>query len=151
MRANRTAWPPSAIMLLIFGVVLVLMGLYFLVLRPSLLPEDMRYIGASQAQIESSAPRLANWLGWVFGVMGGYISATGILAITLAATSFRDRDWRAVAGVLIAGLGSIGWMTVVNFLIDSDFRWVLLGIALFWVSSIGLFCFEAGSCGDKAA
>ena len=145
MKRNEANWPLSAILLLLFGAALVLMGLYFLLLRPPLLPEDLRYIGATQTQLESGTPRLAYWLGWVFRVMGGYISATGILVITLAATSFRARNGRAVAGVAIAGFISIGWMTIVNFVIDSDFKWVLLGIALLWAGGVVLFWFEARS------
>jgi hypothetical protein len=33
-------------------------------------------------------------------------------------------------------------MTVVNFMIDSDFKWVLLGMALLWASSLVLFVIE---------
>lgn len=34
---------------------------------------------------------------------------------------------RAGLAALIASLpGSIGWMTVVNFMLDSDFKWLLL-------------------------
>jgi hypothetical protein len=44
---------------------------------------------------------------------------------------------------LIGGVASIGWMAAVNFMIDSDFKWVLLGMALLWACSLVLFCFEA--------
>ena len=37
--------------------------------------------------------------------------------------------------VAIAGLTSIGWMASVNFLIDSDFKWPLLGLALLWTTA----------------
>ena len=42
----------------------------------------------------------------------------------------------------IAGLASIGLMTFVNFTIDSDFKWVLLGAALLWACSMALFWIE---------
>ncbi|MFC4950964.1 hypothetical protein [Pseudonocardia sp. GCM10023141] len=32
-----------------------------------------------------------------------------------------------------AGVTSIGWMAAVNFMIRSDFRWALLGLAGLWV------------------
>ena len=38
------------------GFILVGLGLYFIFLRPPLLPEDLRYIGASLAQIQNTLP-----------------------------------------------------------------------------------------------
>ena len=37
---------------------------------------------------------------------------------------------------------AVGWMTAVNFMIDSDFKWVLLAMALLWACSLVLFWFE---------
>ena len=59
-------------------------GLYFIVLRPPLLPEDMRYMGLSAGQLDIVRPNLEAWLGQVFRVFGGYVLATGILTVTLA-------------------------------------------------------------------
>jgi hypothetical protein len=42
-------------------------------------------------------------------------------------------------GASIAGAASIGWMAVVNFLIGSDFKWILLAMALVWACSLVLF------------
>jgi hypothetical protein len=134
--------PPSSTLLLLFGVGLVLMGLYFIFLRPALLPEDLRFIGASPAQLETTAPHLSIWLTQVFRVMGGYIAATGVLTVTLAVTSFRLRERAAAVGALLAGLASIVWMATVNFMIDSDFKWVLLGGVILWASSMLLFWLE---------
>jgi hypothetical protein len=36
-------------------------------------------------------------------------------------------------------------MTAVNFVINSDFKWVLLGMAVLWASSLVVFCFEKNS------
>ena len=135
-------WPISSILLSLFGAALAAMGLYFMLVRPALLPEDLRYIAQSTAQLDASAPRLTSWLLLVFRAMGGYGLATGVLTITLAATSFRARHSGAAAGVLIAGVASIGWMVAVNFVIDSDYRWLVLGIALLWASSLALFWLE---------
>src|SRR6476620_6894393 len=136
-------WTPSSIVLILTGVALIGTGLYFVVLRPPLLPEDVRYMGLPAAQFDILRPRLEAWLTHVFRVMGGYVSATGVLAVTLAATSFRAHQPWAAIGALIGGVASIGWMAAVNFMIDSDFKWVLLGMALLWACSLVLFCFEA--------
>lgn len=75
--------------------------------------------------------------------MGGYVTASGVLAFTLAVTAFRQRLPWAIAGVTIAGAASIGWMAAVNFMIDTDFKWVLLGFALTWAASIAALALEA--------
>jgi hypothetical protein len=108
----------------------------------TLLPEDLRYMGASQTQLESAAPGLTVWLTQVFRVMGGYVSATGILTIAVASTSFRSHHRGAAVASAAAGAASIGWMVIVNFMINSDFKWVLLGAAILWACSMVLFRFE---------
>jgi hypothetical protein len=145
MNPENKPWTPSSIVLIMAGVTLIGVGLYFILLRPPLLPEDIRYMAMSVAQIDSVRPRLELWLAHVFQVMGGYVLATGALTITLAATSFRAHHRGAAVGALIGGAASIGWMAVVNFVIDSDFKWVLLGIALLWACSLVLFCVEKNS------
>jgi hypothetical protein len=136
------SWPPSAILLALAGVTLIGAGLYFLVLRPPLLPEDVRYMGLDGVQLAAVRPRLEAWLTHVFRVMGGYVLATGVLGVTLAATSFRQHRWGAGLGALVGGAVSIGWMAVVNFIIDSDFKWSLLAMAVLWAISIVLFWLE---------
>lgn len=124
-------------------------GLYFILIRTPLLPEDVRYMGVPAAQFDVFRPRLEAWLTHVFRVMGGYVLATGVLTITLAATSFRAHHWGAALGVLIGGAASIGLMAAVNFMIDSDFKWVLFSMALVWALSLGLFWFEKRVSGNQ--
>ncbi len=120
------------------GVILMGMGLYFGFLRPPLLPEDTRFIGASLEQIQTAVPGLQLWLSRVFGVLGGFMAATGMLTVYVAATEFRAEKPGARAVVLISGLTSIGWMAATNFLINSDFKWLLLVFALPWVAALAL-------------
>src|SRR5262249_4820815 len=143
MTSARVAWPASSILIIAFGGLLLLVGLYFLFLRPALLPEDLRYIGVAQPGFDTAAPQLGPWLKQVFRVMGGYIAATGMLTIALGATTFRTREPAAVAGLLLGGLSSIGVMVAINFILDSDFKWQLVAIALVWVSGMTSFWFEA--------
>ena len=118
------------------GLILMGMGAYFAFLRPPLLPEDVRYVGASLAQVQSAIPGFLPWVSRVFGVLGGYMFATGLLTAYLAAASFRDAKPLATAVVVISGLASIGWMAVTNFLIDSDFKWILLAFVLPWFVAV---------------
>jgi hypothetical protein len=142
MRGKETGWPASAILLALSGILLIGVGGYFLFLRPALLLEDIRYMQLTPAELQSVGPRLVLWLNHVFRVMGGYVAATGVLALTLAVTAFRERRPWAIAGATVAGAASIGWMAAVNFMINSDFKWVLLAMALVWASSVVLFWLE---------
>lgn len=139
---NPRPWYPSVLLLVVAAIMLMGTGLYFLFLRPALLPEDIRYMGLSATQLESVRDPLAAWLTHVFRVMGGYVLATGVLAITLALTSYREHHTGAWLGALAGGLSSIGLMTAVNFTIRSDFKWVLLCMALVWAASIIVFWTE---------
>ena len=142
MPPGNKLWTPSSIVLIMAGVALIGVGLYFILLRPPLLPEDIRYMALPAAQFDILRPRLELWVTQVFRVMGGYVLATGVLAVTLAATAFRAHQKGAAIGALIGGAASIGWMAAVNFMIDSDFKWVLLGMTLLWACSLVLFWFE---------
>ena len=115
------------------------MGLYFIFIRPPLLPEDLRYMGSSFQNVNNNITGLATWLQKVFWVMGGYIFTTGLLIVYISCTSFRKRLPGAFGIVALAGISSIGLMTVVNFMIGSDFRWVLLTFTLPWVFALILY------------
>jgi hypothetical protein len=143
MASAKRSWTLSSGLLALAGVTLIAAGLYFMFLRPTLLPEDIRYMGLTEPHLAAIKPRLDAWLTHVFRVMGGYVLATGVLTATLAATSFRRHQWSAWVGSLIAGAASIGLMAVVNFMIASDFKWVLLAMALVWTASLALFPLEA--------
>jgi len=107
-----------------------------------LLPEDTRYIGMPLPELRSSIPGLLDWLEKVFWVMGGYICATGLLTVYVALTSFRSRVRGASVVAALAGLTSVGWMTIVNFIIGSDFKWFLLVFAAVWSFALVLYWFE---------
>ena len=134
--------PYSATVLTLGGILLLGLGLYFVFLRPPLLPEDPRYMGSSLSEIQAVLPGLSFWLRRVFWVMGGYMFTTGLLTVYVALTAFRARAKGAAGIVALAGLASIGWMTVVNFIIASDFKWVLLAFVLPWAAALALYWTE---------
>ncbi len=134
--------PYSVTALALSGFILVGMGLYFIFLRPSLLPEDLLFMNSSSQNIEANLPGLLNWLPKVFWVMGGYIFTTGILIIFISFTSFRSRLYGAFSMVVLAGISSIGLMTVVNFILHSDFRWLLFSFSLTWIIALILYLFK---------
>ena len=134
-----TVRPYSATVLALGGAILMILGLYFVFLRPPLLPEDPRFMGTSLAQIQMSVPGLLIWLRRVFWVMGGYMFASGLLTFYVALTSFRDRVRGAVGVVAISGLSSIGLMAAVNLMIASDFRWLILSFVVPWALALSLY------------
>lgn len=114
------------------GIWLIALGLYFIFLRPALLPEDLRYMGASARDMQDIVPGLQRWTHHVFTVMGGFIAASGLLAITVALHSGGGTTNSAQIVLALAGVLTVGLMSVTNFQINSDFKWLLLVPALIW-------------------
>ena len=138
--------PHSSTVLFLGGVILIGLGLYFMFLRPPLLPEDPRYMGSSLEEIRSGFPGLFLWLPRVFFVLGGYMASTGLLTCYLAKTSFRTRAAGVAWIVAATGMTSIGLMAAVNFIIGSDFKWLLLLFTTPWALSLWLFHRETYRC-----
>jgi hypothetical protein len=118
------------------GIWLVGLGIYFMLLRPGLLPEDPRYIGNSLAEIQAALPGLERWLDRVFGVMGGFMAAAGALTAFLAVTAVPARSPGTGAILALAGLLTVIMMSATNFAIGSDFKWLLLAPALLWIAGV---------------
>ncbi len=134
--------PYSASLLAFEGFILIVIGVYFVILRPSLLPEDYKYIETTTVVIQENIPQLSVWLQKVFWVMGSYIFTSGVLTIYIALTSFHNRLPGAFSIIVLTGISSFGSMTFVNFMIGSDFRWILLTFTLLWVIALILYRFN---------
>ena len=124
------------------GIWLIGLGGYFMLARPPLLPEDLRYLGSSAIQIEMHLPRLASWLQNVFTVMGGFMAGCGVLLILASVRAVPNRLQGTGIALGCAGLLTVVTMSWTNFVLDSDFKWLLLGPAVAW--SIGLLSYGAG-------
>jgi hypothetical protein len=79
------------------------------------------------------------WLPRVFWVLGCYMLSTGLLTCYLARTSFRHRTPGAGWVAALSELTSIGLTVVVNFIVDSDFKWLLLAFTVPWLVSFWLY------------
>ena len=129
----------SSWMFIACGVWLVALGVYFIILRPPLLPEDSRFIGTTLEQLRIAAPGLENWLQKVFIVMGGFMSGAGVLTV-LVATVVVPGNFKGTAWALtLSGALTVVLMSAINFALLSDFRWLLLVPALAWISGLVLF------------
>ena len=107
------------------GVYQGAIGLYFIALRPAMLPEDLRFLETSMTRLHAGLPRLETWLRLVFVVLGGQMAAVGVLVVGSSLRIFHAqvRNQRELAWLGAAGLLSVGTMAGVNFVLQSDFRW----------------------------
>ena len=134
-RPRRTA---AEWLIVVCGAWLVGLGMYFIFVRPALLPEDPRYMRVDPQLLLSTAPRLADWLDKVFTVMGGFIAGSGVLTIYLGWQVMPLRPRGTVAVLVLAGGLTVGVMCAVNFALHSDFRWLLLGPPAVWFAAVVL-------------
>jgi hypothetical protein len=119
------------------------MGLYFVVLRPTMLPEDERFIGVKLDTLAQMSTSIPVWLDRVFIVLGGHAVATGLLVmLTAILLGLRPISLTALAFIATAGSASVGLMSAMNFAIHSDFRWLLLLPALVWAGAALLLAGE---------
>lgn len=121
------------------GLWMVGLGVYFLFLRPALLPEDPRFMGSSVEILLGAAPGLLRWLDHVFNVMGGFMVAAGALTLLVACRYLANRAKGTFAAMTLAGAASVMLMSATNFMLQSDFRWLLLMPAMLWIA--GLICY----------
>ena len=69
-------------------------------------------------------------------VMGGFMAGSGVLTIFVAMNAWPGLDrwtWMVLA---LVGLLTVGTMSLMNFQLNSDFKWLLLVPSLLW--GIGL-------------
>ena len=128
--------PLHAWLLAAVGTAMILIGLYFIFVRPPLLPEDLHYMAVSSEQLRTTAPRLTLWLGWVFTVLGGYVGGTGVLLVHLALGAFAERKPYAMLVAALAGILTTALMSAVNLLIGSHFRFALLVLTAVWAAAL---------------
>ena len=128
-------------MLIACGVWLIALGIYFIFLRPPLLPEDPRFMGTTLAQIRVVVPGLESWLSRVFAVMGGFMAASGVLTLFVATVAMPQRLTGVAWVISLSGALTVALMSATNFALHSDFRWLLLVPALVWFA--GVVCYIA--------
>ena len=90
-------------------------------------------MGMGTGEVQSAMPGLERWLRRVFTVMGGFMTGAGVLTIFVAmnASVLREKwTWIVLA---LAGLFTVGTMSLTNFQLNSDFKWLLLIPLFLWV------------------
>ena len=130
-------------MLTACGVWLVGLGIYFIFLRPSLLPEDPRFMGTTLEQLRTAVPGLEAWLNKVFTVMGGFMAGAGVLTVFVAIVAMPVRSKGTSWALAISGALTVVLMSATNFALQSDFRWLLLLPALLWFAGLAMHVVSA--------
>jgi hypothetical protein len=69
----------------------------------------------------------------------------------VAVTAFRAGVKGIAPVVALAGLSSIGWMAVVNFILASDFKWLLLSFTLPWAIALALYPWRTVIAKDRTS
>ena len=132
-------------MLTACGVWLVALGVYFIVLRPALLPEDPRFMGTTLEQIRIAVPGLETWLKKVFTVMGGFMAAAGVLTVFVSTVAMPLRAKGTSWALAISGTLTVVLMSATNFALQSDFRWLLTLPALVWLAGLVVYLADRGA------
>lgn len=140
----------TALLLGAWGCYQVAAGLYFIFLRPSFLPEDLRASSTTLEAVQSVAPEIEVWLDWVFAVLGGQMAASGVLLLGAAVRIHQSpRLGPLELGTYVAaGIFSVSLMSGVNFALGSDFRWLLVVPVLIWIAGIMALCRQASKLKD---
>jgi hypothetical protein len=114
-------------LVLALGILTLGTAIYFLALRPPLLPEDIRHTGVEP---ELLPPAFLDWLGIVFRTWGGFIAGFGLLLCGIGAFMLTGRErwlyWMTALGIVVA----FGRFLMSNIILNSDFLWFISGLFL---------------------
>lgn len=109
----------------VLGVLTLAVGVYFLVLRPALLPEDIRYTGIDP---NSLTPAFIDWLGIVFSTWGGFLAGFGVTVLGVGVFMLSGRAVWLYLGAAIGVLIAFGRFLLSNIIINSDSLWLIASL-----------------------
>jgi len=116
----------------VLGVLTLAVGVYFLVLRSALLPEDIRYTGIDPNTL---TPAFMDWLGIVFSTWGGFVAGLGITILGIGVFMLSGRAVSLYLGAAIGVLTAFGRFLLSNIVINSGSLWL---IATLFVLAVAL-------------
>ena len=105
-------------MLLVLGLLTLGTAIYFLAVRPPMLPEDARFTGVAA---DAMPPRMAEWLSIVFHTWGGFMAGFGILMLGVAGYMITLRPAFLRRGAAVALVVAFGRFVASNIALRSDF------------------------------
>ena len=96
-------------------------------------------MGTTLAQTTAAVPGLEGWLHKVFTVMGGFMAGAGVLTLFVATAAMPSRVQGASWAVILSGALTVVLMSVTNFALASDFRWLLSVPVLVWFTGVAFY------------
>jgi hypothetical protein len=108
----------ASVLVLIVGVLTLGIAIYFLFVRPPMLPEDVRFTGVSESELP---PPFAAWLTIVFRTWGGFVAGLGIMLIAIGAYLLVPRRRMLQGGIALAIVVAFGRFLLSNIELRSDF------------------------------
>ena len=122
------------------GVAAIIMGLWFILLRPRivLLPEDSRFTGLTPEQLKALNPKLFEWVGFVFRSWGAFAIGLGVLIAGVAMNAYRREERWAWLTLAVAGLLTFSIFFAVNVALGSDFRLIIAGLMVIYLFALWL-------------
>jgi hypothetical protein len=134
----------AAAVLLTFALLTMGTGIYFMALRPPLLPEDLRFTGLEPADVPAG---LLAWLTVVFRTWGGFVVGLGLCIAGHGAASWMNQPaWSRVSAAL-GVLFAFGSFLASNIQLRSEFLWF---IGLLFVGAVACAVVLIGA-GDNDA
>lgn len=127
----------SAIFALI-GFLTVGFGLFQIFFRSNFifLPEDISFTGVNGGILLSSNPALFSWLTLVMRAWGVFILSTGLFIIFITLIPYRRGERWSWFAFLVSGASSLPIFLLGNFIIKSDFLFVLVSIAILYALAL---------------
>ena len=114
MRLDRAA----KILLLALGLLTFGTGVYFLLFRPAMLAEDVRFTGVEPGMLR---PEMEEWLQIVFRTWGGFMASFGLLIASVAGYLLTARGAVLRWGTSLAVLLAFGRFLLSNVQLHSDY------------------------------
>ena len=125
----------AAWLLLLLGVITCGTGIYFMVVRPAILPEDVRFTKLVPQEMPTEA---LEWLQIVFRTWGAFVFGFGVLLTALASFIMKTRPGFLRWGVPIALIVPFGRFLASNVILRSDYLWFIAALfALSVLTAIG--------------
>ena len=141
---------PAGILLVVLGILTVGTGLYFVLGRPAMLPEDVRFTGVAAPSFGSDMDR---WLRIVFRTLGAFITAFGLVLGGFGASVLTKRDFWLQLSVVAGTTLAFTQFIASDVTLRSDFLWLVASLCSLALVTSGCVAFQLRErgAGDAAS
>lgn len=110
----------ASMLSVLLGLLTIVTGLYFALLRPPMLPEDIVRTGISPDVLPTA---FSQWLSIVFRTWGGFMVGFGVLLASVGMFLAKGNRLWLRGGIATAAIVAFGSFLASNVQIRSDFLW----------------------------